>query len=36
MRLEDYPTEPQFTAKVLSTEKITEEGSVAEVRELVL
>lgn len=36
MRLEDYPTEPQFTATVLSTEEITEEGSPTEVRELVL
>jgi len=36
MRLEDYPTEPKFTATVLSTEEITEEGSEAEVRELVL
>lgn len=36
MRLEDYPTEPRFTATVLSTEEITEEGSEAEVRELVL
>ncbi len=36
MRLEDYPTEPRFTATVLSTEKITDEGSDAEVRELVL
>jgi ferredoxin--NADP+ reductase len=36
MRLEDYPTEPQFTATVLSTEEITEKGSAAEVRELVL
>lgn len=36
MRLEDYPTEPQFTATVLSSEEITEEGSEAEVRELVL
>ena len=36
MRIEDYPTEPRFTAKVLSTEKITDEGSEAEVRELVL
>lgn len=36
MRLEDYPTEPRFTARVLSTERITEEGSDAEVRELVL
>lgn len=36
MRLENYPTEPQFTATVLSTEEITEDGSEAEVRELVL
>jgi ferredoxin--NADP+ reductase len=36
MRLEDYPTEPRFTATVLSSEEITEEGSDAEVRELVL
>jgi len=36
MRLEDYPMEPRFTATVLSTEEITEEGSEAEVREIVL
>lgn len=36
MRLEDYPMEPRFTATVVSTEEITEEGSEAEVRELVL
>jgi ferredoxin--NADP+ reductase len=36
MRLEDYPMEPRFTATVLSTEEITEEGAEAEVRELVL
>ena len=36
MRLEDYPTEPRFNATVLSTEEITEAGSDAEVRELVL
>jgi ferredoxin--NADP+ reductase len=36
MRLEDYPTEPRFNATVLSTEEITDEGSDAEVRELVL
>ena len=36
MRLEDYPTEPQFAATVLSSEEISEEGSEAEVRELVL
>jgi ferredoxin--NADP+ reductase len=36
MRLEDYPTEPSFTATVLSTDEITDEGSDAEVRELVL
>jgi ferredoxin--NADP+ reductase len=36
MRLEDYPTEPRFTATVLSSELITDEGADAEVRELVL
>ena len=36
MRLDDYPTEPRYTATVLSSEEITEEGSDAEVRELVL
>jgi len=36
MRLEDYPTQPRFTATVLRTERITEESSEAEVRELVL
>jgi ferredoxin--NADP+ reductase len=36
MRLEDYPTEPRFTATVLSTERITDEASDVEVRELVL
>ena len=36
MRLEDYPTEPRFNATVLSTERITDEGADAEVRELVL
>ena len=36
MRLEDYPTEPRYDAKVLSTERITDEGADAEVRELVL
>lgn len=36
MRLEDYPTEPRFTAIVLSSEPITEQGSEAEVRELVM
>jgi ferredoxin--NADP+ reductase len=36
MRLEDYPTEPQFVATVLSSEAITEEGAEAEVRELIL
>ena len=36
MRLEDYPTEPRFNATVLSTAEITDEGSDAEVRELVL
>jgi ferredoxin--NADP+ reductase len=36
MRLEDYPTEPQYTATILSTEAISEEGSEVEVRELVM
>jgi ferredoxin--NADP+ reductase len=36
MRLEDYPTEPRFNATVLSTERITDEGADAEVRELVI
>jgi ferredoxin--NADP+ reductase len=36
MRLEEYPMEPRYTATVLGTEEITEEGSEAEVRELVL
>jgi ferredoxin--NADP+ reductase len=36
MRLEDYPREPNYTAKVLSSEPITEDGSDVEVRELVL
>ena len=36
MRLEDYPTEPRYDARILSTERITDEGADAEVRELVL
>ena len=36
MRIEDYPTEPRFTATILKTERITEESSDIEVRELVL
>jgi len=36
MRLEDYPTQPCFTARVLRTEQISDDGSDAEVRELVL
>lgn len=36
MRLEDYPTEPRYSATVLRSEEITEEGTDAEVRELVL
>lgn len=36
MRIEDYPTEPRFNATVLSSERITEELSEVEVRELVL
>ncbi len=36
MRLEDYPTEPRFSATVLKSEPINEEGADVEVRELVL
>ncbi len=36
MRLEDYPTDPRFNATVLKTERITDEGTDVEVRELVL
>jgi ferredoxin--NADP+ reductase len=36
MRLDDYPTEPRYTATVLSTEAITEKGADVEVRELVI
>ena len=36
MRIEDYPTEPRFTATVLSSERITDESADVEVRELVL
>ncbi len=36
MRLEDYPTEPRYAATVLTSERITEEGTDVEVRELVL
>jgi ferredoxin--NADP+ reductase len=36
MRIEDYPTEPQYDATVLKSERITEELSDVEVRELVL
>ncbi len=36
MRLEDYPTDPRFSATVLKTERITDEGADVEVRELVL
>ena len=36
MRLEDYPTEPRYSATVLKSEEITEQGSKVEVRELVL
>ena len=36
MHLEDYPTEPRFTATVSRTERITDEASDVEVRELVL
>lgn len=36
MRLEDFPKDPRYTAKVTKTEPITEDGSDVEVRELVL
>ena len=36
MRLDDYPTEPRYSAKVLKSEELTEEGADTEVRELVL
>jgi len=36
MRLQDYPTEPSYTATVLSSEEITGPGAEAEVRELVM
>ena len=36
MRLEDYPTKPRFSATVVTTERITDDESEAEVRELVL
>jgi len=36
MRLDDYPTDPRFTATILSSEAITEAGAEAEVRELVM
>lgn len=36
MHLEDYPTEPRFAATVLGTERITDEDTDVEVRELVL
>jgi ferredoxin--NADP+ reductase len=36
MRLDDYPTDPRYTATILKTEPITEEGADAEVRELVI
>lgn len=36
MRIEDYPREPQYDATVLKSERITEELSEVEVRELVL
>ena len=36
MRLDDYPTEPRYTATVLKSEEITAEGADVEVRELVL
>lgn len=36
MRLEEYPTEPQFDVSVLSNQRITEESAPDEVRELIL
>jgi ferredoxin--NADP+ reductase len=36
MRIEDYPTEPHFTATVMKSERITDDSAEAEVRELVL
>ncbi len=36
MRLENYPTEPRYSATVISTERITDDDAEAEVRELVL
>ena len=36
MRLEDYPTEPRYSATVLRSEEMTEERTDVEVRELVL
>ena len=36
MRLEDYPTEPRFTATVLTSKRLTDTDADAEVRELVL
>lgn len=36
MRIEDYPTEPHYTATVLRSERITDEAADIEVRELVL
>lgn len=36
MQLQDYPTEPRYAATVLSSEQITEQGAVDEVRELIL
>ena len=36
MRLEDYPTKPQFDAVILQTERLTDESSETEVRELIL
>jgi len=36
MRLEDYPREPSYTARIMTSEKLTEEGTDVEVRELVM
>jgi len=36
VHLEDYPTEPRFSATILNTERITDDATDVEVRELVL
>lgn len=36
MRLDDYPTEPRYSATILQSERLTDEAADVEVRELVL